>query len=202
MDLYYSHLSDEDLFLQMSHGDRDAYGALYLRYRFFGNQAASTMIRTNNLFNCSCYDFTNAIDDGIDRAIRYYNGGGNFSMYCKELITQSLNRDINEFLTRNDSKAPIYLDSPVSNDGVDYHEIIHNPNELSIREQFNFIEFFDDKKKIGNVQTKKALRIFQLKYAGYTLQEISKKMHCSVYDVRHSLDVIIEYLKKQHKYFH
>lgn len=202
MDLYYSHLSDEELFLQMSHGDKEAYGVLYHRYQYFGNQCAAAMIRTNHLFDYSSYDFSGSIDDSIDRAFRYYNGKDSFSHFCKDLITQSLSREINEFITHNAARTAIYLDSQISEDGLDYHEIIHNPNELSIREQYNYTQFIDDKLHVSDPKMRKALKIFQLKFIGYSIQEIARKLNCSVYDVRHSLKEVLDYLKDEHKYFH
>ena len=190
-DPFFSSISDEDLFKQMSEGNSSAQDILIRRYEHLGRQLAGTAIRTHvELRGYTDNDYLEIIHDTINRAFRYYQlYRERFFPYCYELLSQAISRRTSELeLEAKERCENVYLDASTTyDDEVRYHDVIGNL-ELSSPKQYEVDEVLDYITNTNNRETKIIARTLLLSAAGYTIREISEILRITTYKVRTILE--------------
>ena len=190
-------IPDEELFLLMSQGDKQAQAMLFQRYGFLGRQITGALIRQirqENNVNITCEDFQDVIEDCIFKSIRYYSlEKGLFYVFTKDILNQTLSRVVKDrAYEKTLDREILSLDCPIKNDtSMSYHEVIAE-NQLTSSEQYDLDNFLDVTFSSPNSKRALAGRIYTLYHLGFTLREIAKKLKTTVYEVRNVLNDIAE----------
>ena len=149
-------LPDEELFLLMSQGNKQAQAMLFQRYLFLGRQITGALIRQirqENNVNIKSEEFEDVIEDLVYKAVRYYvPGKALFYTFAREIFNQSLPRIIKDrAYEKSLDREVISFDCPVKQDSnLLYHEVIAQ-NQLSSSEQYDLDNFLDNAFNSGNI---------------------------------------------------
>ena len=134
MDLYYSNISDEALFLKMTQGDLNAQAILLHRFEHAGFQCLNVLSRKYCYFAFEDNDFIDVIDGAIYKSFRYYRlNERKFGPFCFDILNQSISQKLGEMVAENLKLGEVlYLDAPiVGDDNAYFHEIISDNYHLS-----------------------------------------------------------------------
>ena len=191
-------IPDEELFFLMSQGNKQAEVMLYQRYRFFGHQITGSLIRQikqEKNISFTSEDFSGFIDDNIMKIFRYYSREKSlFYPFARDILNQTLARAVNlkaQELVRE--KEMISLDAPIrSDETTQFHEIVGASSGLSAGDQYDIDNYLETVFSSSNGLRAKAGKIYTMYYLGFSLREIAKKMHVSLYKVRRIINEVDE----------
>ena len=191
---YYSEVSDESLFLQMTLGDKMAASILVKRFEHLGRQMAGVYIRNECLRDKTDIDYYETIQDSINKAFRYYQiGQGRFYIFCRNILEQNLCSQTQKFVTEKEKqKELVSLDSSIKYDStLSYHDVIADTRELSLAEHYDVDDVLD---KLSSLKEEHAPAIYLLYSQGISQREIARQVKLSLYRVREIIKTIELYL--------
>lgn len=183
----FQNVSDETLFLNMSHGDKTAQAILLMRFEKIGFQYAALQIKQNNLKDYRDIDFIDLIDETIYKAFRYFSVGEvRFWTFCSELLNQAISQKISEILADHSrEKEAIRLDAPIGKDnGRCYHELVSDTAELRSPKDLDIDLFLDNYEKTTNPRTKMLYKVFLLCSFDMSIKQAASKLGLTYYVAR------------------
>lgn len=190
MDLFFPCVSDESLFIQMTKGNKQSQEILFRRYEHKGRQIAGAIIRQKRLLNYTDQDFYEDIIYAILKAFRYYVVNAcRFSEFCTNTLKSHIARAI---VTKQQEDARLgelfSLDSPIRDDStLTFHEVVGDDGQLSSGDYYDANTFLNNVYFSSSTKKRMVARIYILRSMGYTLNEISKKTHRTIYEIREVL---------------
>lgn len=205
MDVFFSHVSDETLFLLMAQGDKYAQELLVRRYEHLGNQLAIHYIRLIGVRGVYFQDCLEVIHDAINKVFRYYSINTNrFYQFARDALNQAVLRFILQI--RDDQerrKEMVDLDEVCDVTGTTYHELIKDDSGLSFADSCDVDMFLENLSSTNSLKKRRIARIYLLHQAGYTLQEIADRVGGTIYEARKiindmenmidGLDIVVNY---------
>ena len=192
MDVFFSRVSDEALFLQMASGDKFSQGVLVKRYEHLGKQIAMTLARTAGLKRVNDNDFMEAIYDAISKIFRYYMiGEVRFHQYAKEILNQTLLREVAIMVEEKIKDNEIVnLDDSLDGSETTYHEIIKDERQLNQADICDVNIFLENISSSSSLKKRRIARIYLLHEAGYSISEIASRTGATIYEIRNIINNI------------
>lgn len=183
-------LIDEQLILIARRNYDVAFDYLSNKYLLYGRKLIGRFINQKNIKNYRNDEFLYIFYNSLGKAIKTFSSTNNtFLTYFKKVLLRDLNNATNAILVDIVKlKNPVFLDYLIDNDTA-IGELIEDKHVLSPKDYVDYKDAFLRLSSKNETIKKHSLQkqIIILKYKGYTLKEISKKLNIDVGAVRRIL---------------